>query len=285
MNHYLQYVLILVLAIAPGVRAQESAALAEPAQATTEPAPSGNTPEVAPIKLLTNYVEVGGSYQPLSNGFGHWSGGYARGVVTQGANVWFAEINGQHEFSDAGTYFGFGDTYTINPDWYGTLTLGTSAGGFFWPKFRADAFINKKWLKRRQFITNVGYGYYLSKDVHHDNAFSVGAVYYFEKPWILEQGVRFNVSHPGAVFSPSGFVAVTQGHDKHHYVTVRMGLGEEAYQLVGPTASLNDFTSQTYTITWRQWTGKTWGFNLIGDFYHSPFYFRGGSMLGIFKDF
>ena len=285
MSHYQHYVLFLALIIAPGVQAQQSAALADPPQAATEPTPSGNVPEAAPTKLLTNYVEVGGSYMQLSDNFGHWSGGYARGVVQQGPNVWFAEINGQHQFADAGTYFGVGDTYTFNPDWFGSLTLGTSAGGFFWPRFRADAFINKKWLGRKQLVTNFGYGYYVSKDVHRDNSFSLGSTYYFEKPWVFEEGIRFNVSHPGAVFSPSAFVAVTQGRDKHHYLTVRAGFGQEAYQLVGFNASLNDFTSQTVTITWRQWTGKTWGFNLVGDFYHSPFYVRGGSMLGIFKDF
>ena len=130
-----------------------------------------NRPRHAELKLLTNYVESGGDYLALTNGFGNWTGGYARGVITQKNNIWNAEINGQHEFGDAGVYFGVGDTYNFNPDWYGSLTLGSSAGGFFWPRFRADGFINKKWMGRRQLITTLGFGYYAAKDVHRDHSF------------------------------------------------------------------------------------------------------------------
>ena len=221
----------------------------------------------------------------MSKEFGHVSGGYGRASVTQGKNVWFAEINGQHEFSDAGVYFAAGDTFTFNHDWYGSLTVGSSGGGFFWPRLRTDAFINKKWFERGQFITTAGFGYYAAKDEHRDNSYYIGSTYYFSKPWIVEEGVRFNVSNPGVVYSPSGFVAVTQGRDKHYYLTVRVGFGEEAYQLVGPTATLSDFTSQTFTITWRKWIRKTWGINVVGDFYHNPYYVKGGNLIGVFKDF
>jgi YaiO family outer membrane protein len=125
----------------------------------------------------------------------------------------------------------------------------------------------------------------MAKDVHRDHTFYTGSTYYFEKPWIVEEGIYFNLSHPGAVFAPAGFVAVTQGHNKQQYVTVRAGFGEEAYQLIGPTATLSQFNSETLTITWRKWMGPDWGFNFVGDYYHSPFYLRGGSTFGFFKEF
>jgi YaiO family outer membrane protein len=290
--YFSQITLLLVIGIASLSRlsAQENVPANIPVASAIEPqqseqVASTSSPESADPKLLRNYVELGGSYLPLSNNFGHWSGGYGRGSIDQGKNVWFAEINGQHEFEDAGVYFAVGDTYTINDDWYAALTVGSSAGGFFWPRYRADAFINKKWLGHKQWITTVGYGFYASKDVHRDDSFYVGTTYYFSKPWIVEEGIRFNISNPGTVTSPSAFVAVTQGRNKQHYLTVRVGLGEEAYQLVGPTATINDFQSQTVTVTWRKWMGRNWGLNLIGDFYHSPFYVKGGSMMGFFKEF
>jgi len=236
-------------------------------------------------KQLNNYFEAGGDYLNLSNGFGYWVGGYARGVVTKGKNVWNGEVNGQHEFGDQGVYFAGGDTYTLNSDWYGSLTVGSSVGGFFWPRFRGDAFLNKKWLERKQLITNFGFSYYAAKDPHRDHSFFAGTTYYFEKPWILEEGIRFNISNPGSVFSPAGFVALTQGRNRHHYVTFRAGFGKEAYQLIGPTVDLTDFSSQTLTITWRQWVGRSWGVNVVGDYYRSPFYQRGGSSFGFFKEF
>ena len=255
-----------------------------PAQGSPQQPDADVTPQAGP-KQLSNFVEAGGDYLNLTNGFGYWAGGYARGVFTSGKNIWNAEINGQHEFGDAGVYLGAGDTYNFNHDWYGSLTAGSSVGGFFWPRFRADGFINRKWMARKQLITTFGFGYYAAKDVHRDHSFFVGSTYYFTKPWIVEEGIRFNVSNPGSVFSPAGFVAVTQGRNLRHYLTVRAGFGKEAYQLVGPTATLTDFKSQTVTVTWRQWLGESWGLNLVGDYYHSPFYHRGGTSFGFFREF
>ena len=138
------WLLILSIAFVCAAHAQENAALPSPPQASQQ-SPAEEAPP-AELKLLTNYVEGGGNYLALTDGFGNWTGGYARGVITQKNNIWNAEINGQREFGDAGVYFGVGDTYNFNPDWYGSLTLGSSAGGFFWPRFRADGFLNKKWL-------------------------------------------------------------------------------------------------------------------------------------------
>jgi YaiO family outer membrane protein len=281
--------LLLSLAIVPGSRAQDSVALATPASDTSAQAspqqPGADVPPQPGPKQLSNYVEAGGDYLGLTNGFGHWAGGYARGVMTNGNNIWNAEVNGQHEFGDAGVYMAVGDTYNFNPDWYGSLTAGSSVGGFFWPRFRTDGFINKKWMGRKQLITTLGFGYYAAKDVHRDHSFYAGTTYYFTKPWILEEGIRFNISNPGSVFSPAGFVAVTQGRNQQHYLTLRAGFGVEAYQLIGPTVTLTDFESQTLTVTWRQWVGKNWGVNLVGDYYHSPFYERGGTSFGFFREF
>lgn len=275
--------LTLGCALVCGAQAQNNPSSPDPAPASP-PQSALLTAQTGP-KLLANYVETGAEYQTLSNGFGTWAGGYARSVLSQGKNVWNGEINGQREFGDAGVYLAAGDTYTFNPDWYGALTVGSSAGGFFWPRFRTDGFINKKWMGRKQLITTVGYGYVAAKDPHRSHDFFLGSTYYFEKPWIVESGVYLNITNPGTVFAPAGFVAVTQGRDKHHYLTVRSGFGEEAYQLIGPAAALADFNSQTLTITWRKWVGTNWGFNLVGDYYRNPYYTRGGTNIGFFREF
>jgi len=247
--------------------------------------PSAVSTGEAQTKLLNNFVETGGSYLTMTNGYGYWAGGYTRASYDRGNDVWNGEMNAQHEFGDAGAYFAVGDTHTFNSTWYGSLTVGSSAGGFFWPRFRTDGFINRKWLRRKQLITTAGLGYNEAKDVHRDHTFFLGGTYYFEKPWIVESGMYFNLSNPGTVLAPAGFVAVTQGRNKHQYIVVRAGFGEEAYQLIGPSVSLTQFQSQTLTITWRKWVGTSWGFNVVADSYHNPFYTRGGSSFGFFKEF
>ena len=236
-------------------------------------------------RLQNSYVEAGGDYLRLTNNFGSWSGGYMRATLSTPTDVWNGEINGQREFGDAGVFAALGDSHTFNSDWYGSVTVGSSAGGFFWPRYRLDGFINRKALRRKQWITSAGFGYYAAKDAHRDRSFALGSTYYFDRPWVLEAGLRFNISNPGAVFSPSGFVAVTEGREKHHYLVVRLGMGVEAYQLVGASNTLTNFQSRTLTVTWRRWVGKNWGFNLVGDYYGNPSYTRAGSTLGIFKNF
>jgi YaiO family outer membrane protein len=275
------------LAQAPTVSVNAAASDSDSANAeqTSPQQPDANAPPQQGPKQLTDYVEAGGDYLDLSNGFGYWAGGYARGTVTKGNNIVNAEVNGQHEFGNAGVYLAAGDTYNFNPNWYGSATVGSSVGGFFWPRLRGDGFINKKWMSSKQLVTTVGFGYYAAKDVHRDSSFFVGSTYYFTKPWILEEGIRFNVSNPGSVFSPAAFVAVTQGRNKQHYLTLRTGFGKEAFQLIGPSVTISDFQSQTLTVTWRQWVSTNWGMNFVADYYHNPFYQRGGTSLGLFREF
>jgi YaiO family outer membrane protein len=281
-NRSLAVLAVFALASLVAVKAAGQSNVAPSQESTATPAPviSQTSP-----KLLTNYVESGGDYLQLTNGYGSWSGGYLRGVYEEKTNVWNGEINGQREFGDAGVYLALGDTHTFSEDWYGALTVGSSAGGFFWPRFRTDAFVNRKLLAKRQLITTLGYGYYDAKDVHRNQYVYAGSTYYFTKPWVVEEGLYLGISNPGAVFAPSGFVAVTEGRDKHHYVTIRTGVGEEGYQLVGPTVTLTKFESQELSGTWRKWIGRSWGFDWVGDFYHNPYYSRGGVTVGLFKDF
>jgi YaiO family outer membrane protein len=191
----------------------------------------------------------------------------------------------QHEFGDSGLYFAIGDTHNFSGNTYAAITVGSGVSGFFLPRYRADAFINQKWLARKQLITTLGLGYYAAKDPHRDQSLFLGTTYYFNAPWILEDGMRFNVSNPGTVFSPSGFVAITQGRSKHRYITARLGYGEEAYQVIGPANILSSFRSHTETITWRQWLGKNWGANAVADYYGNPYYGRMGASCGLFKEF
>ena len=60
-------------------------------------------------------------------------------------------------------------------------------GGFFWPRFRTDEFLNKKWLAAETMDHHRRHHLFDAKDVHRDHIFYMGTSYYFEKPWIVEE--------------------------------------------------------------------------------------------------
>lgn len=231
-------------------------------------------------------VEVGGNFHSLSDGFSDWLGQYAKGEMqTDPANRWNLETLHQREFDDSGFYGAIGNTHTFNRDWYSAISIGAGTGAFFLPDYRVDAFLNRKWLAHRQLVTTLGIGFYNAKDEHHDQSIFLGATYYFEAPWIVQAGVRFNNSSPGSVNSFSEFVALTQGENKKHFITFRYGFGEEAYQLIGPAQALSDFNSQQASVEVKKWLEEDWGFTARVERYHNPNYDRTGVSVGLFREF
>jgi YaiO family outer membrane protein len=272
--------LLLTLGPAALTRAQDTAppSAADPLVLRPETAP--------PEATLSGFIETGLNYHILTDGQDNWFGQYLRGTLDfKHKNIIAYEVVHQEEFGDDGTFFSLGLTHVLNPDWYGSLSVGTSAGGFFWPRFRLDAFVNRKWLEQRNLVTTIGFGYYDAKDVHYDFSAFIGAAYYFESPWIVEVGLRYNFSQPGNVTAPGPFAAVTYGRNKAYYLVLRVGIGREAYQVVGPDEAITDFASQVVTLTWRQWLTREWGFKLQTEYYHNPFYQRVGFEGGVFWDF
>ena len=234
------------------------------------------------------YVEVGGNYHTLSDGYGTWNGQYLKGEVQSDPyNRWSAEVLSQREFGERGYYGSVGNTHVIDQDWFTVLSVGggTPSDATFMPRYRVDGFINRKWLARRQLITTFGLGYSKAMQTYNDKSMFLGTTYYFELPWIVQLGYRFNNSNPGSANSSSGFVALSEGRDKDQLVTARLGYGEEAYQLITGGRTINDFNSYVASLELRKWLDDDLGFNLRGEHYHNPYYDRNGVNFGIFKEF
>jgi YaiO family outer membrane protein len=228
-------------------------------------------------------IDVGGGVQRLTAGLGSWESVYARAAVPTGqANVWHGELMASREFGDRGIFAGLGNTHPFGRDWYTFLSSGTSAGGFYLPRFRADGFLSRKLGGEKQLVATIGTGYYAAKDPHRDLHFFMGGTYYFRAPVILEVGSSFNKSKPGSVVSAYSFVAVTQGREHNHYLILRLSSGTEAYQLIGPRAPISNFRSSAASLTLRKWIGPEWGINVIGETYGNPTYHRNGISVGAF---
>ncbi len=257
-----------------------------PAMPVAGPPGAPGTPGPAAPFKQSGYVEAGGDFSAVTHDYGNWYGEYVKGEIqTDPNNRWNAELLNLTAFRQTGVYGAIGNTHDFNEDWFSNINIGGSEGGLYLPRYRVDAFLNRKWLEDRQLITTIGFGDYKAMDVHNDQSIFFGATYYFPELWVVQGGIRFNNSHPGGVNSNSQFVAVTEGEQKKHLVTLRYGWGEEAYQIIGPGQALSDFNSQTISLEWRQWLNDDWGFDARGEQYHNPNYDRTGINLGIFKDF
>ena len=278
---------LLLLAIASVAAAQQNTA--PPAVQGGPPIPQGSSiPGLSslPIDLEgPGYLEFGGAHSSVTNGNPDWTDAYIRAFLSGGKNGWNLEATRQDRYGDTGWFYSAGWTRTLSPNWYTNVQAGTSSRCFFLPKWRVDGFINRKLLPKKQLVTTAGFGYDRYKTVQTAYRGTVGAAYYFSAPFVVQGGVTFTQSNPGSILARSQYIALSQGHDKEHFIVARAEIGREAYQLIGPSTALFDFPVQDYTVTWRQWVGFNWGFNFVAERYQNPYYTRTGGTIGFFLDF
>lgn len=248
------------------------------AQAAIEPPPT-STP-VPPASR--SGVDVYTSQHQLSSGFGNWREVGIRGSYESGAHRLQAELASMRRYGESGNYVGAGDTVTFNEDWFASLSAGAGDGAFYLPRYRLDAFVNRKFLPGRNLIGTVGAGYYRAPDGHADRSASLGATYYFSQPLVVQGEVRFNNSTPGNIRTRQQFIAATWGRDKETQVIGRYGWGREGYQTVAQGMSLVDFRSNEASLKVRHWLGPNWGVQVGVERYRNPFYVRSGGNLGFF---
>jgi YaiO family outer membrane protein len=247
------------------------------------PMPGVAAPSSSPDPLRS--IELSTGAQSLSNGYGDWRDVTLRGSYGSGTSVWQGEFSAKRQFGQDGNFLGLSDTVTLNADWFAMLSLGAGDGAFYLPQFRSDAFLYRKWLPERNLVTSIGAGYYHAPDGHTDRSLSLGGTYYFKQPWILEAGVRFNTSDPGAIRSNQQFVAATYGTVGRDILTVRHGWGGEAYQAIASNITLVNFDSYQTSVAWRHWLSQKTGVLLSAEQYTNPSYQRQGITVGLFHQF
>jgi len=233
------------------------------------------------------YIEFGGSRSELTSPQPNWTDGYIRGVVNLSPDNSFSlEADRQARFGDSGYYGSIGITHSFTSNLYTNAYVGSSVGGSFLPKFRVDGFVNYKLLPHKQLVANFGVGYDHSRTVNSAVRYSPGATYYF--PWlglIAQGGAQFTSASPGNRLAKTYNLALTQGHEKGHYITVRTEIGREAYEVVNAGNTLVDFPIHIYSGNYRQWIGRSWGLNFNFEREINPYYNRNGATLGFFVDF
>lgn len=245
-----------------------------------------DAPVVAPTSASSQEeklrFELSLGAQSLSNGYGNWKDLTVRSSYKTNQHLLQGEASMNRRFNQDGLFVGASDTYTFNDDWYGSLAVGVGDGAFYLPRYRVDTAIYRKFLPSRNLVGSVGVGYYRAPDGHEDSILSLGAVYYFAAPWILEGGVRFNNSQPGSVKTRQQFLAATYGRDKHDLFIVRRGWGTEGYLAIAANSQIVNFKSSETSLTWRHWLNPSTGLQVSATRYSNPAYRRNGVSVGLF---
>ena len=235
---------------------------------------------------LVNYIEGGMKHDSLTNGFDDWKGAYLQGSWQQNSETrWDGEVLFQEQYGESGNYFVAGVTHDFNPDWYGSVHVGGSGSGFFFPDYRIDGSIHRKLLPERNLVLTAGTGYIEQKDEHRDRYLYLGAAYYFPDFWSIEGGVRLNKSSPGSVSSTRYLLSLSRARDKVRHIALSIDWGDESYLAIGPTSSLVDFPSTVVTVNWREWLSRDVGVHMIAEYYDSEVFNRTGVTIGVFKEF
>lgn len=232
------------------------------------------------------YIEFGGSHSDLTSPQPSWTDAYVRGVINlTPTNAFSLDANREDRFGENGYFGTIGLTHSFTSNLYANAYVGSSVGGLFLPKFRFDGFVNYKLLSEKQLVANFGIGYDKAKTANSAIRYMAGATYYFNLPLIIQGGAEFTRANPGTILATTYNLAVTEGRQKEHYITVRAELGREGYEVVNVGNTLVDFPIHIYSGTWRQWIGMNWGFNFEFEREINPYYNRNGATLGLFLDF
>jgi len=232
-------------------------------------------------------VEAGLLHHSLSGSYGNWQHQFVRGTLrTSDATVWNGDLVNAKAFGGHGKLLAVGATHVFSPDWYGSA--GASVGsGFLYPESRFDLAVNRKLGADSKLVATAGMTAINARDGHRDRTLLLGLTYYMADALVLDGGIRFNRSNPGRVMANSKHIAMTYGRDKQQYLTLRYGMGEEAYQYIGAgsTDLLVNFRSNVTTATWRKWLNPRQGFQLRAEAYHNPYYNRRGLEAALFQEF
>ncbi len=237
------------------------------------------------------YIEAGTGYDALTSGYPDRHTVFVRGEYRMDDTQRFtAEANEISQFGSTGPLFVGGYENDFSPDWI--LQLGGAfspgSGGDTLPRNRVDASLGKKWLEAKNLVTTLGLTNIQYKNAYVDHALQASAAYYFEymnMPLAIEGGAIYNLSYPGANGATQYYSAINEGREMDSIVSVRIGGGNEAYQLVGNAAALQQFSSNSLLVTWRKWLTREYGFQLRADTYNNPYYQQRGVEASWFKSF
>jgi len=231
------------------------------------------------------WVEAGAFHHAVSNDYGDWTGAYARAVIPVGSrDIFYGEAVTQRAFNDRGTFVGLANRHEWGAGFFTLAAGGHGMDARFFPEWRADVTAGQRFGARQRVVATAGASYIRSRDVYRDYA-ATGSLAVYLTGIVFEAGARYNASTPGDVQALRGYSAITAVPSPRRSVALRIGGGEEGYQLLGNAGLLQRFTSTEASVAWRERVTGGWGVLLQADAYRNPFYTRAGGTLGVARYF
>jgi len=231
--------------------------------------------------LPGKWVEVNGFGQRVTDGFGNWSGAYARVVLPSERNTLYGEVLALQAFGSRGVQVGA----THRHDWtsrvFHVLGVNLGDGAPILPRFRSDGQLGVRLGDRRQWQITAG-GSYVKSPVELSDVAAVGSIAWFApRLLVLEAGGRWNTSRPGDIRSHRlhGVAIITPSPARSF--SARVVGGSEGWQILSTQTTLQRFHSTEVSLAWREKITPTWAMSLQGDHYDNPFYRRTGVTVGV----
>lgn len=244
---------------------------------------AGSLAAQAPLAggLVGKWVEVDAFAQSVSNGYGDWSGAYARLVLPSAMDTWYADVLSLRAFDKQGIQTGVAHRHDWNGKVFHVLGANIGSGTPILPRFRADGSLGVRLGSRSEWQLTAGGSYVKSVTELHDIAATGSVAWFAPRALMLEAGMRYNWSRPGDVQSIrlSG-VAILTPSPKRSFSLRSIG-GSEGWQILSNTTTLTRFHSNETSVAWREKVSDNWAVSLQGDLYTNPFYTRSGVTIGV----
>ena len=152
-------------------------------------------------------------------------------------------------------------------------------------RWRVDGQYSGKFGDQLNVVVSLGGFVSSTADGHRDHSVIPSFAWYFADRQVIEGGLRFARSDPGAQSAARGFVVYTWGAPGQDTLNVRVEGGREAYQSLGANVAVANFASQEFALNWRRWLTPDAGFGLNAAFYTNPTYSKTTLGLGAFFAF
>lgn len=189
-------------------------------------------------------------------------------------------------FGDKSVDFGGSFTKTLPPGVDATVGLSSGTGEFIASRYRFDASLRTALLlPDRSLVAGAGFRRIQSKAQNYSNGMGVDLAWYAASHWLLGAGVLTDWGYPGNTKSTSYSASATLYEYKRWYIGGTVRQGHVAYTAIGPSLTLVDYPSRSWTATGTWWPSDRDALSVDLDYLDNSFYTGRNLTLRWYREF